>query len=156
MLCLYSGKYVPPRRSIDYAVMKMGGDINPTEDNYIDKKKKQFVFNRFKTVKTHGQERTEIPPELWKILNKWMSVSPFHYLLTDRNGQPLTNVTLNQRINKLFPGKPHVGVNGFRKSFLTSKFGDMIERNKELGDTMKEMGSSAAVATSYIKNVDTD
>lgn len=153
MLALYSGKFVPPRRSTDY-IMKIGGDINPTADNYIDKKKKQFVFNRFKTVKTHGQERTEIPPELWKILSKWMAMNSSEYLLTDRKGKPLSNVTLNQRINKLFPGKPNVGVNGFRKSFLTSKFGDMIERNKELGDTMKEMGSSAAVATSYIKNVD--
>lgn len=156
MLCLYSGKYVPPRRSIDYAVMRINGDINLTKENYIDKKKKQFVFNHFKTVKTHGQERTEIPPELWKILNKWMTINTSDYLLTDRSGKPLSSVTLNQRINKLFPGKPNVGVNGFRKSFLTSKFGDMIERNKDLSDTMKEMGSSSAVATSYIKNVDTE
>jgi len=153
ILCLYGGTYIEPRRALDMTAMKIHGSINDKEDNYIDWRGKQFVYNKFKTVRSHGREHQNIPDELLRILKLWIVANPNEYLLIDKSNQGLTSVTLNQRINKLFPNKANVGVNGFRKSYLTNKFGDTISVNKELAKTMKAMGSSISVANSYIKDV---
>jgi hypothetical protein len=88
------------------------------------------------------------------ILKKWIEVNTNDYLLIDGKGQSLDSVTLNQRINKIFPDKKNIGVNGFRKVYLTNKYGDTIKVNQELAKDMKEMGSSSSVSNSYIKNVE--
>lgn len=153
ILCLYGGTYIEPRRALDMTAMRIHGAINEQEDNYIDWRGKQFVYNKFKTVRSHGREHQNIPDELLRILKLWIVANPHEYMLIDKSNQGLTSVTLNQRINKLFPNKANVGVNGFRKSYLTNKFGDTISVNKELARTMRAMGSSISVANSYIKDV---
>jgi hypothetical protein len=70
--------------------------------------------------------------------------------LFDTNGNPLTSVKLNQRLNKLFDGKK-VGVNQLRKTYLTGKYAEHSKTDKELTEDFKLMGSSVAVETTYIK-----
>jgi hypothetical protein len=153
ILNLYGGQLISPRRALDFTALKIHGDIDENKDNYIDFKHKRFVFNQFKTVRSHGQETLVIPTALMSILKKWIEVNTNNYLLIDGRGQSLDSVTLNQRINKIFPDKKNIGVNGFRKVFLSNKYGDTIKVNQELAKDMKEMGSSASVSNSYIKNV---
>lgn len=154
ILNLYGGQLIAPRRALDFTAMRIHGDIDQEKDNFIDYKGKRFVFNQFKTVRSHGQESLAIPTALMNILKKWIEVNPHDYLLIDGKGQQLDSVTLNQRINKIFPDKKNIGVNGFRKVYLTNKFGDTIKVNKQLQETMKEMGSSSSVANSYIKDLE--
>jgi len=154
ILNLYGGQLIAPRRALDFSALKIHGEIDHQKDNYIDFKQKRFVFNQFKTVRSHGQETLAIPPALMTILKKWIEVNPHDYLLIDGKGQGLDSVTLNQRINKIFPDKKNIGVNGFRKVYLTNKYGSTISVNQELAKDMKEMGSSASVSNSYIKTVD--
>lgn len=154
ILALYGGKYLPPRRALDYAVMKTKGNIDEANDNYIDVKTKKFVFNQFKTAKSHGTESLDIPTELWVFIQKWLTVNKTGYLLIDTKNAPLSAITLNQRMNGIFNGK-HVGVNQFRKTYLTSKFHQLIPMKADLQTTMKSMGSSPAVSTSYIKDTKT-
>jgi len=154
ILNLYGGQLIAPRRALDFTALKIHGEINQDKDNYIDYKGKRFVFNQFKTVRSHGQESLAIPTALMTILKKWIEVNPHEWLLIDGKGQQLDSVTLNQRINKIFPDKKNIGVNGFRKVYLTNKFGDTIKVNKELEAAMKEMGSSSSVANSYIKDIE--
>jgi len=59
-------------------------------------------------------------------------------------------VKLNQRLNKLFGGKK-VGVNLMRHAYLTGKYGDTIAKNKDIEDTMADMGSSKTMLTTYVK-----
>jgi integrase len=153
ILNLYGGQSIAPRRALDFTALKTKGEIDMGKDNYIDYKQKRFVFNQFKTARSHGQETLAIPTALMTILKKWIEVNPHEYLLIDSKGAPLDSVTLNQRINKIFPDKKNIGVNGFRKVYLTNKFGDTIRVNKELEATMQEMGSSSSVSNSYIKQV---
>jgi len=153
ILNLYGGQLISPRRALDFTALKIHGDIDENKDNYIDYKHKCFVFNQFKTVRSHGQETLAIPTPLMSILKKWIEVNTHDYLLIDGRGQSLDSVTLNQRINKIFPDKKNIGVNGFRKVYLTNKYGDTIQVNQELAKDMKEMGSSASVSNSYIKSV---
>lgn len=146
ILSLYGGFYIPPRRSKDYVNFKIK-NIDKSKDNYIDKN--EFVFNSYKTAKTYGEQRVEIPKELKTILNKWLKTNPTDYLLFDSSFNALSNVKLNQRLNKLFGKK--VGVNQMRKTYLSDKYKDLIELNKNLEKDMGAMGSSRNQETIYIK-----
>jgi len=154
ILNLYGGQLVAPRRALDFTAMKIHGNINNNTDNYIDYKNKRFVFNKFKTVRSHGQESLAIPIQLMNILKKWVEVNTNEFLLIDSRGKSLDSITLNQRINKIFEGKKNIGVNGFRKAYITNRYGDTIKVSQELAKDMKEMGSSSSVSNSYIKNVE--
>lgn len=146
ILCLYSGKFIPPRRSKDYTNFKIE-NINKDVDNYMDKN--EFIFNTYKTAKTYGTQKLKIPRELKTIINKWISVNPNEYLLFDSSNKQLSNVKLNQRLNKLFGKK--AGVNQMRKTYLSDKYKDLINIKKDLDNDMKEMGSSALQENIYIK-----
>jgi len=148
ILALLSGIYVPPRRSLDYTEMT----TKPTEDgnlNTIDLKKKKFIFNRYKTAKTYGSQTLDIPNELATILRKWVKINPTPWLLFDTKGNKLNSVKLNQRFNAIFGKK--VSVNNMRHSYLTEKYGDTIEKNKQIANTMSEMGSSSSMLSTYVK-----
>jgi hypothetical protein len=122
-------------------------NIDKGHDNFINKN--FFVFNSYKTAKTYGQQQVEIPKELKTILNKWIKINPTEFLLFDISYKPLSNVKLNQRLNKLFGKK--VGVNMMRKSYLSDKYGDLIDKKNELAIDMKLMGSSNLQENIYIK-----
>lgn len=146
ILCVLSGIYIPPRRSKDYVDFKIR-DIDREKDNYIDKK--IMVFNSYKTAKTYQRQELPIPPELLKILNKWIKVNPTEYLLFDSNGKKLSNVKLTQRLNKIFGKK--ASVNQLRHSYLSDKYQDTIKLNKDMADDMEAMGSSRKQEAIYIK-----
>jgi len=146
ILTLYNGMYIPPRRSKDYVNFKIN-NINNDTDNYMTNK--DLVFNSYKTAKTYGQQKVSLPKELKTILNKWLKVNPTDYLLFDSSLKPLSNVKLNQRLNKLFGKK--VGVNMMRKSFLSDKYKDLIDKKNELEIDFKNMGSSTLQENIYIK-----
>jgi integrase len=143
-------KLIAPRRSKDYCDFKIK-NIDKEKDNYMDKGK--FIFNSYKTAKTYGKQEVPIPKELTMIINKWIKINPTDYLLFDVNMNPLSSVKLNQRFNKMFDGKK-TSVNMLRHSFLTEKFGDAVKKNDELSNTMTDMGSSAGMAKTYVKNDD--
>lgn len=147
ILCLLGGVYIPPRRSKDYVEFKIK-NINKQTDNYINKHK--LVFNAYKTAKTYGQQELEIPEALLKILKKWIKVNPTEYLLFDSNSNKLSNVKLNQRLNKLF-GNKKVGVNQLRHTYLSDKYQDTIKVNNEMASDMAKMGSSTIQEKIYIK-----
>jgi integrase len=149
ILCLLSGVHIVPRRSKDYVDFRIK-NVDKEKDNYVNDKWNELVFNSYKTAKTYGKQTLPIPPKLKLILKKWVSVNPTSYLLFDKNGNPLTNVKLNQRFNKIFGKKSSVNI--MRHSFLTDKFGEQMKKQKQLENTMGEMGSSVGMATTYIKN----
>jgi hypothetical protein len=146
IMVLFNGEYIPPRRSKDYVNFKIK-NINKEKDNYMNKN--EFIFNSYKTAKTYGQQIIEIPKELKAIINKWVKVNPTDYLLFDVNLGPLSNVKMTQRLNKLLGKK--ASVNALRKSYLSNKYDGLIDMNKDLEKTMKDMGSSRLQETIYIK-----
>lgn len=147
IVSLCSGLFFPPRRSLDWCLMKIK-NVDKNEDNYIDKTK--FVYNKYKTSKTYGQQELAMPIQLKNILNRWIAINQTDYLLHDNNGNPLTSVKLNQRLNRIFGGKK-VGVNNFRHTYLTDRYADTSEQNKKLAKDMSDMGSSSNMADTYIK-----
>lgn len=146
IMALYCGLYIPPRRAKDYVEFKIDR-INADTDNYIDKN--EFVFNNYKTAKTYSQQRVKIPPPLKKIINQWIKINPTDYLLFDIHQNKLSNVTLNQRIEKIVGSK--MGVNGFRHTYMSEKYQPSIENDKDMKEDFKAMGSSVHQKDVYIQ-----
>ena len=141
IIALTSGIFVKPRRILDWTAMKIK-DFDVEVDNYIDNL--NFVFNTYKTSKTYKQQIVEMPKELQTILKKWIKVNPTNWLLFGSTLEPLTSPQVTARLNKVF-GK-NASVNILRHSFLTEKFGGMIETEKELKETCDQMGTSCNMA----------
>ena len=147
IMALLSGKYIPTRRSKDYTDFKIKNATE--EDNYIEGKK-NLVFNSYKTAKTYGRQTLTLPVKLKNILNKWIAINPTDYLLFDVNMNPLTNVKLNQRINKIFDGKK-VSTNNLRHTNITEALGDHKASKKKAEKLMSDMGSSFNMVDTYYK-----
>ena len=107
------------------------------------------MFQQYKTAKTYGKQTIPIPRALQSILKRWISVNPTNFLLFNTKYEPLTSVTITQRLNKIF-GQA-ISVNALRHLYLTSRFGHTIAINNDLENTMKDMGSSMNMSTTYIK-----
>lgn len=146
ILSLLGGMYIPPRRSKDFVDFKIK-NIDKDKDNYIDKNK--LVFNSYKTAKTYGKQEVEIPKTLKAIITKWIKVNPTEYLFFDTNNNKISNVKLNQRLNLLFGKKASVNI--LRHSYLSDKYGDMIDKQNDLDLDMSKMGSSKIQEKIYIK-----
>jgi len=148
ILCLLSGEYINPRRSKDYVDFKIHS-IDKSKDNFI--KGSKLYFNSYKGSGSKGQQIINIPTPLKAILTKWIRNNPSDYLLFDSDYNQMSNVKLNQRLNKLFGKK--AGINALRHTFLTDKHGETMMKNDELKEDLKMMGSSILQAKTYIKKV---
>lgn len=146
IMSVLGGIYIPPRRSKDYVDFKIK-NIDKSVDNYFDKNK--FIFNSYKTSKFYGKQVVDIPKPLAAIIRKWMKNNPSDYLLTDSKGNQLTNVKLNQRLNKLFDKK--VSVNQLRHTFMSDKYKNLINEKKEMDADFTKMGSSSSQFSNYVK-----
>lgn len=148
IMALLSGKYIPTRRSKDFVDFKIK-NINKETDNYIEGKNK-LVFNSYKTAKTYGKQTIPLPIKLKNILFKWIQYNPTDYLLFDVNMNPLTNVKLNQRLNKIF-GDKKVSVNNLRHTNITEALGEHKATKKKAEKLMTDMGSSMSMVDTYYK-----
>ena len=146
ILCLLSGEYIPPRRAKDYCDFRIKSDSDNC--NYL--KGSKMYFRSYKGSDKKGLQVVPIPPTLKRILTKWLHVNPTEYLLFDGNENQMTNVKLNQRLNKIFGQK--IAINALRHTYLTDKHGSTVDKMDSLQNDMKMMGSSILQAKTYIKH----
>ena len=147
LMCLYSNKFLPPRRLMDYCAFKMR-EVDPEKDNYMNKN--TFVFNAYKTSKVYGKQTVVIPVQLRNILNKWNKLSGNDYLLFDKAGKALSNVKLNQRLKSILGNNS--SVNAIRHGVLTDMFAPDIEMQNKMKATATAMGTSAStIQQHYLK-----
>lgn len=145
-----------PRRNKDYHLLKITSKRNneelSNEFNYLDMKKKKFIFNNYKTAKKYNKQETDINDELFQILNsyiKFMKLKDGDFVLNDvKTNQPFKHTNaITILLNRIF--KKKIGASMLRKLYLTHKYGNQAQ---ELKDDMKAMGSSVEVANNnYIK-----
>lgn len=145
----------PPRRNKDYQLLKLTSKYNDNLDNqfnYLDMKKRKFIFNNYKTAKKYNKQETDINDELYQILVSYIKtfkLKEADFLLNDlKTNQPYKNTnSITVLLNRIF--KKKVGASMLRKSYLTHKYGDQAN---ELKKDMTAMGSSVEVANNnYIK-----
>ena len=147
LMCLYSNKFLPPRRLIDYTEFKMR-EIDPEKDNYMHKN--TFVFNKYKTAKVYGKQTITIPLQLRNILNKWNKLTNNDYLLIDKVGNKLSNVKLNQRLKAILGNNS--SVNAIRHGVLSEMFQPDIEMQNKMKDIAQKMATSAStIQSQYLK-----
>lgn len=140
---------IPPRRLSDYTLMKIKNYND--NDNYIDFKKKKFVFNQFKTRKYKGETTINIPKDLLNLIKRFVNLNYYEsdYLLNSNNGKPLSSSSLNKRLNNIFNKK--VSCNMLRKSYISDYFKD-LPKLKEINELTNNLGNSMnEVMKSYIK-----
>lgn len=147
LLSLTGGIYQAPRRSLDWKMKVKNFDVE--KDNYVDLKKKVFVFNNYKTAKNYGAQTEPITKPLLAILKKWVSVLPddMDYLLFDNKGGALTPSQITHRLNIIFNKK--ISTSMLRHVYLSSKFSNV--NLKDLTDTATSMGNSPLQALMYVK-----
>lgn len=146
ILSLMGGLFIPPRRLKDFVDFKLK-NIDEDKDNY--RHGVRLYFNSYKTAKTYGRQKIIIPLSLARLLTRWENINDKEYLFYDSQGNPLTNVKLNQRLNRMFGKK--VSVNQLRHTYLTYKYGSLINEKHNLKEDFKMMGSSIAQELVYIK-----
>jgi hypothetical protein len=136
---------VPPRRLMDYILMKIGTGTDASY-NYYDGSR--FIFNKYKTAKSSKTQIEKVPDELVKLLNLYIKMKPFpesDFLLhTQRTSKVNSNSQMLALLRKAFDNAT-IGCSVLRSLFLTSKYGDQM---KQLKKDVKSMGTSTNVAES--------
>ena len=138
-LSLYT--MAPPRRNRDYLEMDIVLRMNKkkTDRNLlvVNKKSMRFVFNQYKTDKTHGQQVVKVPKDLEAVLRRYIG------MLENKTG-PLFGKDLDSNhMTKLLNSAlgSHVGSSMLRHIYL-EKYKD-----PEVQKVIKEMmGDASAMA----------
>lgn len=137
----------PPRRSMDICLLKTK-DFDREKDNYYDAKKKEFVFNVYKTAKVYGQQKLVLPKELQKLVAKWIKINPTEYFVFSSNNKQLTSPQVSKYLNSIFGKK--VSTDLLRHAFLSDLYKDVPDL-KSIEATATAMGHSPAQAMLYVK-----
>jgi hypothetical protein len=140
-VCSGAMEGLPPRRVLDYAILKTK-NFNRETDNYFEKGK--FYFNQYKT-KQKGKQELEVPKELVTLINKRKKQSTSDYLLENESGEPYTQSSLSKKIKKLFQGNSQ---DVLRSIFLSNLYKD-LPAVAFLQDTADKMGHSISSALGY-------
>jgi len=141
-----SGYFIPPRRSLDWAEMKIN-KINNEEDNYIDFEKNEIIFSKYKMANLYNTQTSPLPKKLRKILKRFIKLSGDNeYLLTKNNGSKFTSTDVGNSLNKIL-GR-NISTSMLRHIFLTDFYKDMPHM-AEMQKTAYEMGHSIDSALRY-------
>jgi len=146
LLCLASGIYMEPRRSLDWTEMKIKNKDDAL--NFYDSKTGTFIFNKYKTAKVYNQQTEKVPIELKKILDKWCKYNPNDFMLFNTKGGKLTSPNIATRLNEIFGKK--ISTSALRHIYISDKFKDMPSL-KELQETASALGHSVPQMLEYIK-----
>ncbi len=156
---LVSSLYVlqpPVRLNYVMKIIKDKKDDN-NEDNFLyvkGKNKKVFIFNEFKTKKSHGKQEIPVNPQLNKIINIWLRHNKTKDFLLNKSGKPLTANSLGKMIPRVFniPDKK-ITLNLIRHIYISSKVDiDKIkEENKKKQDLANKMMHSIGMQENYAK-----
>ena len=66
----------PPRRNIDYTLMKISSDMSDKNFNYLDIENRQFIFNNYKTKSKYETVKIDINNELFLVIKLYLSKHP--------------------------------------------------------------------------------
>lgn len=139
VISLYIGEHIPPIRN-DYAGMKIS-NTELKKCNYIDLNNNQIILNNYKTDKTYGTKKINIPTYILELITRWIKYNDSGYLLINiRQGDPMTKNGLTKYLNKIFKPKK-VSTTILRKVYLSNKYPVLYNR-KDMKNDAYVMGHS--------------
>jgi len=154
----------PPRRNGDYLEMFVvpSYEKGDKKANYLDLAKMEFVYEKYKTSKSYGEQKFAVAPELKQVIALYLKYHPtiprgpkgriamnqdFSVpFLVYADGKPLTAINAITRILNSALGAG-IGSTQLRHIYLTSKYGDVME---EKADDAEAMGHSVGQQGEYI------
>ena len=114
----------PPRRNMDYYMMKFGlGDDK--NFNYVCLDKGVYHFNNFKTSK-YGVEEIEIPDNMKSILKQYLELTGLKagdFVLFQKDTRRTSSNIITKALNRILGKK--VGSSMMRHIYLSNKYGDV-------------------------------
>lgn len=154
LLSLYTD--IPPRRNQDYmymVVVKKRPAVMDETKNYLIMNEKKFVFNKYKTSKTHGGQEIDVPDSLMNTLQAYFKHRPDMKknnevsLLLNYDGTETNKVNyITRMLNKAFGKK--IGASALRHIYLSDKYGEIQKEKEKDADAM---GHTVDMASEYIK-----
>jgi integrase len=146
LLSMYTA--IPPARVDYYAVELLDEEPkNPDKGNYIVVPDSLLVLNDYKTAKSLGQLRTDLPEYIMQQIPAEQK-----YLFEGKKGQPYKKRSYNQwanaRLRHIFGGKP-VSLTSLRHWYATSEKGGTLA---DLKRNARAMGHSLETHLEYVKN----
>jgi hypothetical protein len=140
---------LPPRRSMDIALLKVK-NYDEAKDNFYDAKKKEFVFNQFKTSKVYGTQRVKLPSkELQLMCNRWVKLNPTSTFLFSSNQRSVTSSQISRILNSVFGGKA-VSTDMLRHVYISDLYKD-VPKMAELENIAHQMGHNLSTQQTYAK-----
>jgi len=153
LFMFFSGRYIPPRRVMDYSLLLWDKD-DSNNYNYIDGNK--IVFNRYKTTATYGQQIITLPKQLLKYINLHRkfnySDSKSKYMFSSTE-HPLAAISINSFLSDII-GK-QINSNVFRKIYISDLFKSR-KSLKEIKEQTALMATSSGVALESYNKIDID
>lgn len=153
LFLFFSGRYIQPRRLMDYAYLLW--DYDSTNNyNYIINNK--IIFNKYKTASTYGQQIINLPKQLLKYIDlhrKFNFEDSNSKYMFSTTPQPLTAVSINGFLSDIV-GK-HVNSNIFRKIYISNLFKGR-KSLEEIKEQTTLMGTSSSVALQNYNKIDID
>lgn len=137
----------PPRRILDYSVMKIRNYSKET-DNFIEKG--NWTFNVYKTAKVYGKQTFPISKEFQQYIKKWMTINETDFLIVNSNKKPYTTSGIGKTLNSIFDKK--ISCDILRHSFLTHTYSGKMPTLVEMEDIAKKLGHSVNQSMLYIKH----
>lgn len=144
---------IPPRRSLDYQLMKYVKQFDKElskEFNYYDGD--NFYFNAYKTRGKYDLVEIKVPDNLKQIIDfhlKSNDIKDSDFILRDfKNGTELKRKNeMTLILNRIFQDK--ISVSMLRRSYLTNKYGNATN---EMNNDAKDMSTSVdVIQNNYIK-----
>ena len=135
LLSLYT--MMPPRRAKDYGDMS----VNSETGNSFDIENKQFIFRNYKTKNIYGDQKIDVPADLYKVIMDYLDGRTTGKLL------PFTTPNLTKKLQKIFKPKK-ISVNALRHIYDTHHFG---EAQQQMTNAANVMAHSTNQQKQYIK-----
>ena len=133
---------IPPRRSRDMVLLKIKNfdTSEKSKDNYYTKidNKYVFVFNDYKNASRLGKQIIVVPPNLRRIIDRWIKINDSDYLIPGKNNKVAQPNKLNFMFKAIF--NKDVGTSLLRHAYMTHHFGN-VDLEK-LENVTHQMGSS--------------
>ena len=148
LLAFLGGYFFPPRRSQDFTELKLK-NFDKEKDNFYFKG--CFYFNVYKTAKSFGEQKIELPVDIDKMVKKYMKkIDNEYFFFNPKTGNKFTSPNITLMINSIFGNK--ISVNMLRHFFLSNKYKD-IPALLEMEDTAKKMGHDIKTSLGmYVKH----
>ena len=148
LLTFLGGYFFPPRRSQDFTELKLK-NFDKEKDNFYYKG--CFYFNIYKTAKSFGEQKIELPIEIDKQVKKYIKkIDNEYFFFNPKTGNKLTSPNITLMINSIFGKKASVNI--LRHVYLSNKYKD-IPALLEMEDTAKKMGHDLSTALEmYVKH----